>query len=566
MCHRLKLVKVSLIAMLASCWLAHFACGVNAAAAGKPTAHAAKEEGGLLDQWRRKDGVIIVALGDSITAGVGLDNPDEDCYAELFSHMLAKWLAPTRVKLIRRGIPGATTDVGYREIGFVISNSPDLVLLQFGGNDSRLRYQPEVIKANLASMIEELRRRSKAQVILIVPPFQTLKPNSPTAEAIRALAKEANVTLADFDLALHEHEHDFRGWFSPPPTHPGEYSHVIMACELWKAVHRMLGVERPLDVHIGTGITWLESGATIELPIAISNLSQKPLGAELMVEHADAWHHWAITLDAKSITECKLKLKPPITRSLRFFRERITAVARCDDGIGWDVKWMTWTPTLYCDNSAMWLGDERIYGWLEFASDEHIAFGERHWRGQDDLSFKMRLRCSNDGKLLRMSIVVNDDVVIVRPTWDFSCLLLGDCVEVFIDHRPPQKQGKPFFDEDVTMLAIVPGSKVVRVASWPFDEVEPTFVKPSGRWLNVSVESDFTATGYSVELSIPMAAFKGLPAVSFDVLVDDADDRVGRAKQMVAFGWANDFRNPSPFALLLLKRPQKMPRWRLAIN
>lgn len=560
-----RVIAITAVTALLSFCLVRSVSGVNAAS-GEPATAAAKVGSELLERWRNKDGIVIVALGDSITAGVGLDNPEEDCYAELFSRMLAKWLAPTRVKLIRYGIPGATTDVGVREIDFVILNSPDLVLLQFGGNDSRLRYHPEAVKANLASMIERLRKDSKASIILIVPPFQNLKPDSPVAEAIRKLARETNVTLADFDRALHEHEHDFRGWFSPPPTHPGEYSHVIMARELWKALHRMLGIERQLDVRIGTGVTWLESGATVELPIAIVNFSQKPLGAELMVDHAGVWHHWTAAVDAESTAECKLKLKPPMTHLLKFVRERITAIARCNDGFGWDAKWATWTPALYCDNSAMWLGNQRIDGWLEFASREHIAFGERHWRGRDDLSFRMRLRCSSDGKFLKMTIAVSDDVVIAKPTWDFSCLLLGDCVEIFIDHRQPQMQGKPFFDEDVTMLAVVPGSEAVRIASWSFDEVEPTFVKPSGKWHGVSVESNFTATGYEFELMIPMTTFKGLPAISFDVLVDDADERGGRAKQMAAFGWANDFRNPSVFALLLLKRPQKMPRWRLAIN
>ncbi|MCS7253326.1 MAG: GDSL-type esterase/lipase family protein [Armatimonadota bacterium] len=561
-CNFVRFVSLAVAVTILTCHLERFASLAGNAVLAKPE----KGERNLLDEWRRKNGIVIFALGDSITAGVGLDNPDMDCYAVLFSRMLAKWLAPTRVKLIRHGIPGATTDVGLREIDFVASNSPDLVLLQFGGNDSRSRYPLELIKANLAGMIERLRKVSNVKIMLIVPPFQTPKPDSPVAEAIRALAREANVAMADFDRALHEQEHDFRGWFSPPPTHPAEYSHVIMAKELWDALHRMLGIKRPLETRIGTGVTWLEGDAMFELPIAVSNLSRRLLGAELTVEHADVWHHWAIAIDAESNAECKVKLKPPIARSLKFVRERITAVARCDDGLSWDVKWATWTPALHCDNSAMWLGNERIDGWLEFASYDHVVLGGQRWRGRDDLSFRMRLRRCDDGKLLRMNILVNDDVVIVKPAWDFSCLLFGDCVEVFIDHRPPQEQGKPFFDEDVTMLAMVPGSKVVRIASWSFDEAEPTFTKPSGKWLNVGVEADFTATGYSIELTIPTVIFKGLPAISFDVLVDDTDERGGRAKQMAAFGWANNFRNPSPFALLLLSRPNKMPRWRLAIN
>jgi lysophospholipase L1-like esterase len=520
----------------------------------------------LIELWRESDGITVVALGDSITAGVGLREPQNECYASLVSSMLAKWLAPTRVRLITYGIPGATTDVGLREIESVLKYSPDLVLIQFGGNDSRLRRPIDEIKGNLIGMIKALREKSKTAILLIVPPFQTPAPNSPVAEAIREIGREAGVIVADFDKVLHECEHDFRGWFSPPPSHPGEYSHVLMAKELWNALLQLVGVEHSLDVHIGSGVTWVTEGSSIDIPVALINRSRKAMDVNMIVDHAGVWHNWLMTVDASSSAQPKLKVKPPIETSLRFVRERITAIARCGEDFDWDVKWATWTPAFYCDKGGMWLGERRIDGWLEFATNEHVVVGGNRWRGPDDLSFRLRLERSEDGEAINLNISVRDDVVVVKPTWDFKCLFSGDCVEVFVDHRPIHQQGKPFFSKDVTMIAIVPGSKSLRVASWYFDEVEPTFSPPSGRWVEAKLKSEFTASGYDVELTIPVSVFNGLPAVSFDVLVDDTDDRSGRKTQMAAFGWEDDFRNTSPFALLLLKRLKTLPRWRLTVN
>ncbi|MFA4016664.1 MAG: hypothetical protein RUDDFDWM_001774 [Candidatus Fervidibacterota bacterium] len=531
-----------------------------------PCVRADGENKRLLDLWRESDGITVVALGDSITAGVGLREPQKECYTALLSSMLAKWLAPTRVRLIAYGIPGATADVGLREIEGVLKYSPDLVLIQFGGNDSRLRRPIDEIRNNLIGMIKTLRDRSKAAILLIVPPFQTPAPNSPVAEAIRVVAKECGVIVADFDKVLHEYEHDFRGWFSPPPSHPGEYSHVLMAKELWNALLQLVGVEPSLDVHIGSGVTWVTESSSIDIPVAILNRSRKAMDVNVIVEHAGVWHNWLMAVDASSSAQPKLKVKPPMESSLRFVREQITAIARCSEDFGWDVKWATWTPAFYCDKDGMWLGERRIDGWLEFATNEHVVMGRNRWRGPDDLSFRMRFERTKDGEALNLTISVRDDVVVVKPTWDFSCLLSGDCVEVFIDHRPIHQQGKPFFSKDVTMIAIVPGSNSVRIASWYFDEVEPTFSAPSGRWLRARLKGEFTASGYDVELTIPLAIFNGLPAVSFDVLVDDTDDRSGRKAQMAAFGWEDDFRNTSPFALLLFKRLKTLPRWRLAVN
>ncbi|HID07018.1 MAG TPA: hypothetical protein EYP10_07700, partial [Armatimonadetes bacterium] len=242
---------------------------------------------------------------------------------------------------------------------------------------------------------------------------------------------------------------------------------------------------------------------------------------------------------------------------------------RADDDLSWDVKWVTWAPVIWCDNTRMFIAgalSDSQQDSLRVESAEHVVIGKQRWRGANDLSFTLRITRIPDKTALQFRIVVRDDVVVVKPAWDFGCLLFGDCVELFIDHRPLADQGKPFFTDDVTMLALVPGERDVRMASWTFEEVQPTLIPLNDRWDGVQVRSDVTPNGYYVELTIPLAVFGNLPAVGFDVLVDDTDGRRGRSKQMVAFGWENNFRNPSRFATLLLKPLRPTPQWRVTVH
>ncbi|HID07279.1 MAG TPA: SGNH/GDSL hydrolase family protein, partial [Armatimonadetes bacterium] len=299
------------------------------------------QAGNWLKRWRAKGNITIVAYGDSIAAGVGVTDPSEDSYPALIAHFLRQWLAPTRVQVIQMGIPGATTDTGLREIERVIATQPDLVLIQFGGNDSRNKRPIHAIQNELSAIIGTLRERLHAAIILIVPPFQTRTAGGPVATAIREIGRKLRVTIADFDRALHEHEHDFRGWFSPPPTHPGEYSHVIMAQELWRSLHRLFGRPLTSTVQIGDTSLFLPKQSHAAIKIDVRTHTQRAVNTDLTVEHAKAWYHWRFeNVTMNEGRTCELKLLPPISHSMRSISERIVAMVRADDDLSWDVKWV----------------------------------------------------------------------------------------------------------------------------------------------------------------------------------------------------------------------------------
>lgn len=101
---------------------------------------------------------LIVAFGDSLYAGYGLDNGD-GLAPELERQLDA---GGASVKVHSAGVSGDTTAAGLNRLVFVLDNlkrKPDLVLVGLGGNDMLRGIGHEQTKANLTAILEELKKR-----------------------------------------------------------------------------------------------------------------------------------------------------------------------------------------------------------------------------------------------------------------------------------------------------------------------------------------------------------------------------------------------------------------------
>jgi acyl-CoA thioesterase I len=104
---------------------------------------------------------LIVAFGDSLSAGFGLD-PGQS-YPDDLQRLVDASGYPYRV--MNMGVSGDTTTDGVERLPSVLSIRPAIVVLEFGGNDG-LRGQPVAsAKQNMANMIEALRKNG-AQVVI----------------------------------------------------------------------------------------------------------------------------------------------------------------------------------------------------------------------------------------------------------------------------------------------------------------------------------------------------------------------------------------------------------------
>jgi acyl-CoA thioesterase-1 len=141
---------------------------------------------------------VIVAFGDSLTAGFGVD-PGRS-YADFLQKELDS--RGYRYRVVNAGISGDTTSDGLARISTVIAEKPEIVILELGANDGLRGVPVKSTRANLERIITEL-KQSGARVVLA---GMTLPPNY-GPEYIRSfenvfkhLAREHQLALIPFFL------------------------------------------------------------------------------------------------------------------------------------------------------------------------------------------------------------------------------------------------------------------------------------------------------------------------------------------------------------------------------
>ncbi|MCE9592467.1 MAG: hypothetical protein K8S99_18325 [Planctomycetes bacterium] len=179
----------------------------------------------------------IVAFGDSITQAVEV--PEADRWPALVGGRLAERFAQLKPVVVNAGVGGNTSREGLARMERdVLAHSPEIVLVEFGGNDST--YEParsvslDEFKANLAAMKARLDACNGAEMIVLpFPPVvdrdvftrdhEKYKPaGGPDRyiEAYRAAARDFSRThklaLADIDPPLRA---DMAANFLPDGVH-----------------------------------------------------------------------------------------------------------------------------------------------------------------------------------------------------------------------------------------------------------------------------------------------------------------------------------------------------------
>ena len=105
--------------------------------------------------------IKILVLGDSLTAGYGLDKSDS-FPAVLEKHLLASgWNA----SIANGGVSGDTSAGGKNRLKWALTKKPDMVIVELGANDGLRGLNPNNTKENLASILKELKRR---QILILL--------------------------------------------------------------------------------------------------------------------------------------------------------------------------------------------------------------------------------------------------------------------------------------------------------------------------------------------------------------------------------------------------------------
>ena len=103
----------------------------------------------------------IVAVGDSLTAGYGLN--EADAYPARLEQKLRA--AGYRWRVVNAGISGETSSGTLSRVDWVLRLKPDIVILETGANDGLRGIDPQVTKKNIAETVRIL-KQNRVTVIL----------------------------------------------------------------------------------------------------------------------------------------------------------------------------------------------------------------------------------------------------------------------------------------------------------------------------------------------------------------------------------------------------------------
>lgn len=177
----------------------------------------------------------IVAFGDSLTAGYGLDPP------ESYPSLLQKRLDADgfRYEVVNAGVSGDTSAGGVRRIDWAMDGDVRIVIVELGANDI-LRFQPIAeMKKNLSQII--LRAKAKGARVLLAgmeaPTNAGPEYRREAREAFIDLAREHDTELIPFFL---EGVGGMERLNQPDGIHPNREGTKIVVENVYKHLRPML--------------------------------------------------------------------------------------------------------------------------------------------------------------------------------------------------------------------------------------------------------------------------------------------------------------------------------------
>jgi acyl-CoA thioesterase I len=179
---------------------------------------------------------LVVCYGDSITAGYGLA-PGQAYTDALQSSLLTQGL---HAKILNRGTSGATTKDAVAGLQSILALHPDVVVVEFGGNDGLRGLPLDGTRHNLDQVLTAL----EAAHVKILLAGITLPPNygpdyiRQFEEIFRSLAAKHHTAFVPM---LYKDLVHVPGTIQPDGIHPTAKGSQIIARTLLPALKQLLG-------------------------------------------------------------------------------------------------------------------------------------------------------------------------------------------------------------------------------------------------------------------------------------------------------------------------------------
>ena len=180
---------------------------------------------------------IILFLGDSITAGYGLDL--EQAFPALIQEKIdaKRW----NFKVVNAGQSGDTSAGGLSRLEWLLKNRVDVLVLELGANDGLRGLPAETTRKNLQAIIDRTKGKyPEAKVIVAgmkVPPNMGGDYGRKFEAVFGDVAKKNKAVLIPFVL---EGVGGSRELNLGDGIHPTAKGHEIVAANVWKVLEPVL--------------------------------------------------------------------------------------------------------------------------------------------------------------------------------------------------------------------------------------------------------------------------------------------------------------------------------------
>jgi acyl-CoA thioesterase I len=178
---------------------------------------------------------VIVALGDSLTAGLGV--AADEAYPALLEARLAREGYAYRV--VNAGVSGDTTAGGLRRLDWVLRAKPEIAIVALGANDGLRAQSPQAMRENLTAIVKRL-QAAGARVLLV---GMRLPPNygaDYTTEFQAVFPEVARSTGAAFMPFLLDGVAADTRLNQPDGIHPTAAGYQVIADRLWPYLRPLL--------------------------------------------------------------------------------------------------------------------------------------------------------------------------------------------------------------------------------------------------------------------------------------------------------------------------------------
>lgn len=180
----------------------------------------------------------MVILGDSITAGYGLDDPAK-AYPRVLQTKIDQ--AGLQFEIANAGVSGDTTAGGLRRVDWTLSRGAAVFIVALGGNDGLRGLSPEQTEANLRAIIKRAREKAPAAAVIVagmqMPDSMGPDYTGKFREVFPRVAHDTNAALIPFLLEGIGGDPAFN---QADGIHPNPAGHQCVADNVWKILEKTL--------------------------------------------------------------------------------------------------------------------------------------------------------------------------------------------------------------------------------------------------------------------------------------------------------------------------------------